>query len=272
MTPEGPWIKSLLREPLCHFVVVAALIVGAHQLYLRHSRPKIEVASEWLDSLGRDYELRSGRKPDEAERIQLAHDYVEEEILFREAQKAGHDEDPRVRHLLAMTMRETLEPVVADPSEADLEEMRARDPESYRFPAGVTFEHVSFPSTAEAPPDLLDTLRKGGSVPSSPAVRLPNPMPMTWMPQVEKMFGKDFADAISETKRGEWNGPLTSTRGVHFVKIREYTAPRDIPMDEIRTALKTKWITARQKAAVSEKVAEFRKGYRVVLPPGIPAP
>jgi hypothetical protein len=136
----------------------------------------------------------------------------------------------------------------------------------------VSFEHVSFSSAAEAPPDLLETLRKGGSVPSSAAMRLPNPMPMTWMPQIEKMFGNDFVTAINSLKPGEWNGPITSTRGVHFVKIRDFTQPRDIPMDEIRTALKTKWITGRQKAAVSEKVAEFRKGYKIILPPGIPTP
>ena len=269
--PRGPWLRSLLREPLLHFLVIGALIAGGHRWYLAHTRPELRITREWLESLARDYELRAGHQPDAAARAKLLDDYIEEEILFREALKTGHEEDPRVRHLLALTMREALEPVVPDPSDAQLEELRLKDPASFRFPAGVSFEHASFPSMSEVPAGFLEKLQAGEPPHSAPGIRLPSPVPETWLPQIERMFGPDFAREIERCKRGEWTGPVTSLRGAHFVKLLKYTPARDMPMAEVRPALATKWITDQQKRAVSEKVAGLKRGYRIVLPQESPA-
>lgn len=266
MTPRGPWLRSLLREPLLHFLVIGALITGAHRWYLAHTLPEIRITREWQERLVSDYELRSGNKPDATERARLLEDYVEEEILFREALKTGHDEDPRVRHLLALTMREALEPVVPDPTDAQLDELRAQDPESFRFPAGVSFEHASFPSLSAIPEGLLEKLRAGEPPRSAPEMRLPSPLAETWLPQIERMFGSDFAKEIGRCKPGEWTGPISSSRGVHFVKLLKYTPPREMPMAEVRPALATKWITGKQRQAVSDKVAGLKRGYRIILP------
>lgn len=268
MNSVGPGNRTLWREPLLHFTVAAAVLVGAQRWHQHASRPELRVTKEWLDTLARDYELKTGHRPDSAERAKLLDDYIEEEVLFREAQKSGHEEDPRVRHLLALTMREAMEPVVADPSDAELEELRAKSPETFRFPAEVSFEHASFKSTDAIPPGTLETLRGGGTAGMAAEMRLPNPLPETWIPQIGRMFGDEFAEALANCKEGEWSGPINSTRGVHFVKILKYTAPREMPMTEVRPALITKWTTDRQKAAVSGKVAELRKGYRIIVPQG----
>lgn len=266
MNSSGPGNRSLWSEPLLHFVAAAAVLVCAQRWHEKASRPELRVTKEWLDTLARDYELKVGHQPDSAERTKLLNDYIEEEILFREAQKSGHEEDPRVRHLLALTMRESMEPVVADPSDAELEELRAKNPEAFRFPAEVSFEHASFKSADLIPPGTLETLRGGGTAGMAAGMRLPNPIPETWIPQIGRMFGNDFAVALANCKEGEWSGPITSTRGVHFVKIVKYTPPREMPMAEVRPALITKWSTDRQKTAVSEKVAALRKGYRIIAP------
>lgn len=273
MTPRSPWLTSLLREPLLHFLVVAALLVTAHRLYLSHARPELKLTTEWLDSLCRDFELKSGRKPDQSERVKLAYAYIEEEILCRESLKAGHTDDPRVRGMLATSLREGLEPVIADPSDAELEEYRRRNPESFRYPAGLSYEHASFAKAEEIPGSLLDSLRAGNPPPSAAgAMRMPNPMPMTWLPQIEKTFGADFANGLLTAKQGEWTGPLISSRGVHFVKVIRRDEPREMEMAEVRPALVAKWIEERRKAAVSEKVAGMRRGYRIELPSDIPPP
>lgn len=273
MTPRSPWLKSLLREPLVHFLVMAALLVSAHRLYLAKARPELKLTSEWLDSLCRDFELKSGRKPEPAERVKLAHAYLEEEILCRESLKAGHTDDPRVRGMLATSLREVLEPVIADPSDAELEEYRRRNPESFRYPAGVSFEHASFAKTEEVPAGLLESLRAGSPPPTAAgAMRMPNPMPMTWLPQIEKTFGTDFANGLLEARQGEWTGPLPSSRGVHFIKVIRRDEPREMEMAEVRPALVAKWLEERRKAAVSEKVADMRRGYRIELPADIPPP
>ncbi|MCW1925084.1 peptidylprolyl isomerase [Luteolibacter arcticus] len=265
-------MKSLLREPLLHFTLVAALLVGAHRLYSAHSRPEVTVTPEWLDSLARDFELKSGRAPNETERANLAHAWLENEILCREALKAGHTDDTRVRGLLAAIMRETLEPVIADPSDADLEAFRRQHPEPFSYPAQVSFEQATFTKEDKIPAGMLKMLRAGEPPPQAEALRLPNPMPMTWLPQLEKTFGTEFAAAVVAAKPGEWTGPLTSSRGVHFIKVVRYDAPREMPIEDVRPALVAKWLEAQRNAAVSAKVAEMRANYRIELPPGIPAP
>lgn len=266
-------MKTLFREPLLQFLVLALVLVGAQRVYQSRSRPVLQVTPEWLEALARDYEGKTGRQPDAAQRVKLAHDFIEEEVLFREAVKMGNVEDPRVRRILVATLREAIEPVVADPPDAELENLRQQSPETYRFPAQVSFQHASFPTAAEIPAGLLDDLRGGGTPPPpAPSMHLPNPLPTTWLPQIERMFGPEFARAVAAAKPGEWHGPLTSLRGVHFVKVLEFTPPRDMPLAEIRSALTAQWIKARQQAVVSEKVAELRRGYRLVLPPDIPAP
>lgn len=248
------------------FVVIGGLLVGAHRIYLTITRPVIEVTREWADTLARDFELKAGHPPDSDERSTLVRDYVENEILHREAKKQGMEDDPRVRNLMILAEREKLEPVVADPSDAELEKMRAEEPGAFHFPAEISFEHVSFATGAEIPESLLDRLRAGEKPPVPDGMHLPNPLPKTWMPQVGHQFGADFAAAVSNCKVGEWTGPLKSNQGVHFVKLLTYNPPREMPMEQVRPALVSRWSTNRRKAVVTEKVEKLAKGYRIILP------
>jgi hypothetical protein len=256
----------MLREPLLHFVIAGGLLVAAHRLHARISKPVIEVTPEWADTLARDFEVKSGHAPDPTERKELVRDYVENEILYREAKKQGMVEDPRVRRLMILVQREIMEPVVPDPSDAELETMRRNEPAAFHFPAEIRFEHASFTTAAEIPAGELETLRAGGKALSPAAMRLPNPMPKTWMPQIEKMFGQDFAVEIVKCKPGEWNGPFKSSLGVHFVKVLEYTPSREMPMSQVRSALASRWTSDRKKAAVTEKVRELARDYRIIYP------
>jgi hypothetical protein len=136
----------------------------------------------------------------------------------------------------------------------------------------VSFEQASFATAAEIPADMLEKLRTGTPPPQAPALHLPNPMPLTWLPQLEKNFGVEFSNAVIAAKPGEWTGPLTSSRGVHFIKVLHYEAAREMPIEDVRPALVAKWQEAQRNAAVAAKVAEMRANYRIELPPGIPAP
>ena len=210
--------------------------------------------------------MKSGHAPSAEERKELLREYVENEILFREAMKQGMVEDPRVRRLMILVQREAIEPVVPDPSDAELEQMRKNEPEAFHFPAQIRFVHASFTTAEEIPDAQLETLRGGGKPTSSAAMHLPNPMPTTWMPQIERSFGEEFAVAISKCKPGEWNGPIKSNHGVHFVKVLEYTPSREMPMSQVRSALVSRWTSDRKKAAVTEKVTELARDYRIILP------
>lgn len=258
--------KAILREPLVHFLIAGGLLVAAQRLYAHFSKPVIEVTSGWADTLARDYEVQTGHLPDPIERKEMIRMYVENEIIFREAKKQGLIDDPRVRNLMTLIQRESMEPVVADPTDAELEKMRQAEPEAFHFPAEISFEHESFPSEMDIPVGALERLQAGGMPMTSAAIRLPNPMPKTWMPQIEKMFGKDFSHAISEVKRGLWMGPIKSSMGMHFVKVLEYKPSCEMPMNQVRSALVSRWVADRKKAAVTDQAIELSKEYKIILP------
>ena len=259
----------LWREPLVHFILAATVLITLHHFLVR---PAIEVSPQLANGLRKEYETRWSRKATDADMARLVRDYIEDEVLFREALKTGLVNDNRVRALLVATMRSSLRPILNAPTDADLEKLRAETPDTYRFPAQVGFEHVSFSDEKSIPAGLLEKLRAGAPTAGlGEAVHLANPLPPTFRPQLERIFGPDFVKALLQCKKDVWNGPIKSERGIHFIRITTQDAPNDIPLDEIRTTLASQWNTVKENAAIADKARELRKSYRVVLPPNIPA-
>jgi hypothetical protein len=270
-SPSRSWLASLLHEPLLHFLIAAALLLLAFHFF---ARPELKVSAPMLNGLRKDYEARMGRPATELEIAKIANDYVEDEILYREALRNGLTQDNRVRGMLIQTMRTTLRPILSEPSDTELENLRKETPDVYRFPARVGFEHVSFADAKTIPDGLLEKLRSGEK-PSSfgETVQLANPLPPTYRPQLERIFGPAFTIALTKCKEGEWVGPLTSARGVHFVRVQKQEPEREMPLEEIRSTLISKWMSRNEAAAISNKVIELRRSYNVVMPANLsPAP
>jgi hypothetical protein len=59
---------------------------------------------------------------------------------------------------------------------------------------------------------------------------------------------------------------LTSARGVHFVRVQKQEPEREMPLEEIRSTLISKWMSRNEAAAISNKVIELRRSYNVVMP------
>lgn len=258
-------LPALLKEPLVHFLAAAALLtVGYHFL----ARPEVTVSPQLLGGLRKEYEGAIGRQATPAEMTKLANEYLESEILYREALRNDMVKDNRVRGMLIQTMRTSLRPIVREPAEADLETLRQETPEIYRYPAKVGFEHVSFPNADAAPPDLLEKLRAGASPQGlgDGQMKLANPLPPTFRPQLEHLFGTEFTATLTGCKEGTWEGPFTSTRGVHFVRVLTQEPEHDMPMSELRPTLIAKWTSRQESRIISEKVAELRDSYRVNMP------
>ncbi len=264
---RGGWVYS----PVVHFLVVAGLLTGAHAVYSRYARTEIAVTEDWLQVLERDFELQMGRPSTERERQVLVADHVRNEILCHEALKAGHLEDPRVRRVLANTMREKLEPAIAEPPDQELAEFRGRDPGSWRSPMAVSFDHVSFSKNDPIPDDMLARLRAGEMLEGTADRRMARPLPVTWLPQIAKMMGDGFAEALKGLPEGEWVGPVESSEGLHFIKVLQREPEQDMPFASIRAALAAKWTEGKREAAVMAGVDARRAGYRVTVPEGYQA-
>ncbi|MGC4014806.1 MAG: peptidylprolyl isomerase [Luteolibacter sp.] len=263
-------MPALLKEPLLHFLAAAALLLLAWHFFVR---PEVKISPQLINGMVKEYETALGRAATPEDVRKITDEYVESEILYREALKTGLIQDNRVRSLLIQTMRTSLRPIVPPPSEADLVELRNKTPDIYRYPAKISFEHVSFSDEKSIPAGLLEKLRVGTPPQglSDPAVRLANPLPPTFSTQLDHLFGAAFTGTLMKCEKGVWSGPFTSNRGVHFVKVLSADPEMDMPMSELRPTLIGKWTGIKEAEIISQKVEEMKKSYRVVLPPATPA-
>ena len=260
---------SLTRAPLLPILIAAVLLSLAFHL---HGPPEIRVTPQQLNAMRKEYESSLGRRATQLEVRRLAEEYLDNEILYREALRRGLAQDTRVREVLIQTMRTSLRPVVPEPSDAELVALREQNPAIYRYPAMLSFEHVSFTDAREIPQGLLERLRAGAPPDDfgDPQMQLAIPLLPARRSQIEYDFGAEFTAALTRCPQGEWTGPLASIRGVHFVRLLKYEPERDMPMSELRPTLIANWTGRRQAQAVSERLAAINHSYRVTMPPILP--
>lgn len=271
-------MKKIVKEPLLHFVILGALV-----FVLYGSRPEsndrssltIVISSETMASLVAFHVERTGAEPTEAEQDALIRSHVEEEVLFREAIALGLDQgDPIVRRRLVQSMSFLVEDLAAvtDPSEEELAEYLQSHPERYEEPVRWSITHVFVSrerngtlmnARAEA---LLDDLRGGAD---HSAVGEPFLRGSAFQQQSERdldgIFGVGFSAQLSDRVVGQWIGPLTSTYGLHLVRIEQHAQPRLPTLAEIVDVVRRDWLAVHQSAANEVALQAMVDKYDVVL-------
>lgn len=261
-------MHRVFREPLFHFLIIAALLLLADSAWRHLSRPVVEISAAAVAARSQAWKDQTGVMPDEAQSLQIARDLATEEVFFRESMKKNMASDNRVRTSLIQMMRTSLKPPVTPPTDEELKEIRNQSPrENIMLPPQVGFEHVSFTDASEVPRDLLTALRGGQKPPASSAsVRISNPLPPTYQPQIQRLLGDAFSRSVFTLPLNEWHGPITSTRGVHFVRVLSRDAEQPIPFEQVRGMLEAKWIEKRENETISREARKLEEGYRIVLP------
>ena len=106
--------KTLIRDPLCHFVLFAAVLLAINAMRgeAPGSSKAITVDQARIDWLITGSTRERGRAPTADEVRQLVDNYIQEEILYREAMalELGED-DAIVRRRLIKKLRFMIEDV-----------------------------------------------------------------------------------------------------------------------------------------------------------------
>ncbi|HSW12046.1 MAG TPA: peptidylprolyl isomerase [Solimonas sp.] len=163
---------------------------------------------------------------------QTAGEWLEDEVLYREAQARGLGEgDLIVRRRLVQKMRQLLETGVdvAEPSELQLREWIDAHAGRYGGVERLSFEHVFLSRGLRDAQLVTDAAALGAVLQDHPPEldRLSDPHPGGTRPgamsqrDVERQFGTPFAQQLAELPQGQWQGPLPSAMGLHFVRILE---------------------------------------------------
>jgi hypothetical protein len=201
---------------------------------------------------------------------------VSDEILLREAYARDlHRQDGVVRKRLLELMRFLLVEEPAEPTRRELDEYLAAHRQVYLAPPSVTLSHVYFASERpQGPPAaerLLARLRAGVDFRS--LGDLASGSVTGWKATASRSSNNcsdaSYARKVMALPLAEWSGPITSTRGVHFVRV-DAQRPRELPPPtELDTMLRLDWLAAKREELLQKKVDGLRSKYQIEIASGV---
>lgn len=203
---------------------------------------------------------------------QSATQWLEDEVLYREALARGlGDGDLIVRRRLVQKMRLLLETGVdvAEPSDAELRRWIDTHAGRYGGVERISLDHV-FLSRGRHDARLgseattLGTRLRGGEAFDLDALSDPHPggtrLDAIGSRELERLFGSMLARELAELPAGDWQGPLPSALGLHFVRIRDrrLQAPDYAAVHE---AAQRDYLLERRREASRIALAELKARY-----------
>jgi hypothetical protein len=259
--------NALRREPLVHFLALAALLFVAYDRLQPSEQEPLVIAQASIDELVGQQATLLGRPLTEEERRAVIERAIDDAVLLREAYRRGLDQDAVVRRHLVQKMRFVLGEEIPEPTEAQLRAWLEANRERYRSPPTVTLEHVFYADPERVPDGLLAQLQNGRPLDGlgDPLSTLGHTLPRYTLRDLMGLVGPDVARRVFEAPAGEWRGPLRSERGVHFMRVAEHHAPSMPSFEELEPYLGQDWSLDQQGRATAARLAELRRHYRIVV-------
>ena len=271
--------KSLLREPVLHFLLIGLVVFAAYGRLAPHEKSgvRIVVTQSMVDSMALEYQKRWSRPPTEQELASVVDVYVRDEILYREGMSLGLDRDDPV---IKRRVRQKLEVIAEEqlardaPTDADLAAYLEKNAERFARPGTVSFEQIYF---AAATPAAEVEAARAAAVRGSDPARLGQPTMLPPSAQnapldlAARDFGREFASELEKLPLDKWAGPLRSAFGQHLVRVSARTPAQNPPLAEVRAAVAREWENERRMASLTENYKALRARYEVVIEAAVAA-
>lgn len=274
----------VLKEPLLHFLLAGFALFGAYAWMDRAAEnrkvgkaPEIRVGGGDVQWLAENWTTQWRRPPTQEELRGLITDYVDEQLLAREARALGLEEnDVIVRRRLAQKLTFLIEDTLrrAEPSDTELQRFYGAHPVRFGSDARISFRHIYFSQQrrADARADAADALRmllEEGGPPKSRELGDRLLVEAEFNDETEQsisgVFGPDFARAVFSLKPGVWGGPIESAYGPHLVRVSALREARLRPLSEVRERVADEWKREQEKSAKERYLAELRSKYDLVV-------
>ena len=270
-------IRTLLGEPMLHFLVIGIALFGAYRwMSPRDSGGhRIVITQGVVDDLVTQHVAARGREPSSTELNHLIESYVHDEVLYREGVKLGLERDDivvkrRVRQKIEMIAEEDAS--TRAPSDVDLFAYLTANPARFVQPAILTFEQVfigesrSGPAVVQAVAITREGLRSGTDPEKlGKPTLLPRRMTRTPVDLVARDFGASFAHALENMPVGEWVGPIDSSFGAHYVRVADRTPAAAPQLAAVRDQVVREWENERRQRARHDAYTKMRGEYQVSI-------
>jgi len=255
-------LRGVVREPLFHFVLLAAALFALAALFGPGS-DVIEVSREEIEWRILQVEAEQGKRLTDDERRVVEEEYLDERVLVREAQALGLSADDRIDDILIQKMLHVLSGDVIQPSDDELAMYYVGNLERYERSPTVTIDELVVTEGEPLPAALQggaepEELPEGSAIGHRVMVRLD-------LGDLGFLFGAEGADLIFGAEDGAWVDAYRSVRGQHWFRIKERFAAETPPLADVRDFVRMDWIAEYEDRRLLSRVAELRARYTVIV-------
>jgi len=272
-------IQRIASDRFVQFLAVGAALYLGHAVLtgspLRGPRDArlIEIDAGRLELLDAEFVREHFRRPSHAELAERVDQYIDTEVLVREARALGFDEDLVVRRRLAQKMRFLLEDTVRvqAPKAEEIEAFLAtRDPP--HDPDRLDLEQVFF-SERDGVQAAWDRARAAAAALASetrPDLEVGDPFVVAralegqTRDRLARDFGAPFAAAAFALIPGRWQA-VRSDYGAHAVRVTRRAPTQAWAREQAVESASQQILAARRAKANRRRLAVLRAQYRTEI-------
>lgn len=261
-----PWLATLLREPLVHFILLGSLVFAADAALTqwRGGEHEIVVPASVRKEARDTFVARARREPTEAEMRQFLGRWLDNEVLYREGLALGLDKgDPAMRERVIFKALNVVQAGIVLPTidenglRAWFDANRAR----YDVPARLSFDEAvpAEAADAQALRRFTAALNGQGTPQLEASLRSFKQRPHG---TVVEAYGEEFAASLEQLKPEVWS-VLNSSSGPRAVRLLDRTPARAATYADVRETVYQDWKDETAGRLTSEAVKALGRKYRV---------
>jgi peptidyl-prolyl cis-trans isomerase C len=271
-------MNKLHKEPLLHFLIIGAVVFVFFSIVNKDeidaSGNKIVVATAEIERLSANWSKKWNRPPTKTELKGLVEFYIKEEVYYREALALGLDQNDTILRRRLMQKMEFLSNDLAElnqPDETELNKYFVDNQEKYQLPARVSFTHIYFSldkrgaKVVEDAKSVLSGLNALRAPEKGDGFMMQYDFVQETPFEVERLFGKGFAEQLFKSEINTWQGPIESGYGLHLVRISEKVDSRMPELAFVIDKVRTDLMFERRKKMNKEIYEKFKERYEIVV-------
>jgi len=260
-------IQKLVQEPTVHFFLMAVVIFVIYAISQTNRENLLEVDQREIDARVFIQEMTAGQPLNDEQRQFIASNYVEEQILVREAIALGLDNDARIHDMLAQKMRHVLSGDVIQPTADDLNNYYEENLERYRTLPLVSVNELVLNTQDELSAEVQAFLDSGSDAEMILAATAGNEAPLPNVNRIDlaNIFSPEFSEQVFNAESESWVGPYTSNRGQHWLKITERSEANLPPLNEITDRVRLDWIAEEEEILLQQEVDKLWDQYTIIV-------
>jgi hypothetical protein len=259
--------SKLTQEPITHFLVLALVIFALFEITSPTDDKLLEIDRSEINARIFLQEISSGEAATELQRSAIELAYVEEQLLVKDAQALGLDNDARIDDMLAQKMRHVLSGELIQPTSEELENFYQSNIERYRTEPTVTLDEIIMNDNGEVSEELAQLFAAGTDI-----AELTNQfdssagfLPRVTRADMNNIFEVDFARQVFAAQISQWVGPFISNRGQHWLQLKSRTDALLPQLAEITDLVRLDWIAQEEENRLQIEIDKLLESYSILI-------